>query len=102
MTDARPSRGQARLVSCEEASEAVSARLDGERPSLTGQELDAHLASCATCKDFEAQAAALGRQLQLRPARAVPPGLVAELTPLLASSPRPVLGAIQASLLTCP
>ena len=76
----RPPRA---AVRCEAAQGAISARLDGERPPLAGPALDAHLAGCPVCRDFETAAVALGRQARLRAPRPVPGELVAALVPLL-------------------
>lgn len=86
MTGRRYSGGPVRLLGCEEAVEAVSARLDGERVPVGERDLDAHLASCPSCREFEARIADLGRRVRLMPARPVPDHLVATLAPLLEPS----------------
>ena len=75
------------LFSCDEAQEAISARLDGERPPPAGAALDAHLVSCQACRSFESGAVALGRSVRLREPRPVPDNLVATLVPLLGPEP---------------
>ena len=89
MTDARRALRRKPRVGCEEATEAISARIDGEELPVAGPDLDAHLAGCPACRDFEAQLAGLGRRLRLRSARPVPQDLVAILAPSLEASPRP-------------
>ncbi|HTW06724.1 MAG TPA: hypothetical protein VME46_04390 [Acidimicrobiales bacterium] len=88
MTDADGAPRPDRAISCQQALEAASARCDGEQVPIAELDLDAHLASCGACREFDAGVAALGRQLRLRPARAVPEGLMAELAPLLEPSAR--------------
>ncbi|HMK97792.1 MAG TPA: zf-HC2 domain-containing protein [Acidimicrobiales bacterium] len=95
MTDTRGARRRERTVSCQEALEAVSARLDDEQVPIGERELKSHLASCATCRNFEAQAATLGRQLRLRLTRPVPEDLVPKLMPFLEPRARPFLGALK-------
>ncbi len=48
---------------CEAAREALSARLDGERPQLLAQQVDAHLESCRRCRSWLIGAAAQTRRL---------------------------------------
>ena len=93
--DRRPrplrSRKKRAIVSCDEAREAISARLDGERPPFPAHSLDAHLSTCQACREFEAAALALGRSVRLRATRPVPDDLVETLVALIGPSPRPVL-----------
>ncbi|HUB72038.1 MAG TPA: zf-HC2 domain-containing protein [Acidimicrobiales bacterium] len=79
MSGGRQDRHRCRPLGCDEACEAVSARLDGERLTIADQKLEAHLASCPSCLAFEAQVAALRRQVSMRPARPVPEDLVPKL-----------------------
>jgi RNA polymerase sigma-70 factor (ECF subfamily) len=48
---------------CEVAREALSARLDGERPQVLAQQVDAHLESCRACRTWLIGAAAQTRRL---------------------------------------
>ncbi|QNI07366.1 RNA polymerase sigma factor SigC [Mycobacterium kubicae] len=48
---------------CEVAREELSARLDGERPQLLAQQVDAHLESCRRCRSWLISAAAQTRRL---------------------------------------
>lgn len=48
---------------CDAAREALSARLDGERPQLLAQQVDAHLESCRRCRSWLIGAAAQTRRL---------------------------------------
>jgi anti-sigma factor RsiW len=84
-----PGRSRARVVTvnCEEAKEAISARLDGERHPLTGPPLGSHLATCQACRAFEVDAVAIGRRALLRAPRPVPTDLVASLVQLLEPAP---------------
>jgi anti-sigma factor RsiW len=75
-------------IACEEAQEAVSAGLDGERPALSRPVLEAHLAVCEVCRHFGADAAAIGRSARVLSTVPVPGGLVASLLPLVEPAPR--------------
>ena len=55
---------------------AVSARLDGEDPDMSAAAVHSHLAQCAECRAFEADATALHRTVRVAPAPPVP-----DLTP---------------------
>ena len=88
-------------VDCEAASEAISARLDGEELPIASRDLDAHLAGCPACRDFEAQVANLGRQVDLTSARPVPEDLVAALMAMVEPSSPPVRMDGQTSAPTC-
>src|ERR1700757_4580783 len=48
---------------CDVAREALSARLDGERPEVLAQQVDAHLESCRGCRTWLIGAAAQTRRL---------------------------------------
>jgi RNA polymerase sigma-70 factor (ECF subfamily) len=48
---------------CDVAREALSARLDGERPQVLAQQVDAHLESCRSCRSWLIGAAAQTRRL---------------------------------------
>jgi RNA polymerase sigma-70 factor (ECF subfamily) len=48
---------------CEVAREALSARLDGERPEVLAQQVDAHLESCGRCRTWLIGAAVQTRRL---------------------------------------
>ena len=85
------SRARAAVVTCEGAKESISARLDGERHPLAEPALAHHLAGCRACRDFEADAVAIGRRALLRAPRPVPGDLVASLVPLLEASPTGLL-----------
>ena len=47
------------------AREAISARIDGEDPGLPDDVLDAHLASCAACRDWQQRAHDVTRRARL-------------------------------------
>ena len=55
---------------------------------LPAADLDAHLAGCPACRDFEAQVATLGRQVALTSARPMPEGLVAVVAAMVEPSHR--------------
>ena len=76
-------RGKGVVVRCEDAQEAISARLDGERHPVPGAALEMHLGNCQACRDFEAEVLDLGRRAGLRSPRAVPEDLLAMLVPVL-------------------
>ncbi|MCV7092670.1 RNA polymerase sigma factor SigC [Mycobacterium interjectum] len=48
---------------CDVAREALSARLDGERPQVLAQQVDAHLESCRSCRTWLIGAAVQSRRL---------------------------------------
>jgi len=48
---------------CDVAREALSARLDGERPEVLSQQVDAHLESCGRCRTWLIGTAAQTRKL---------------------------------------
>lgn len=48
---------------CDDAREALSARLDGERPQVLAQQVDAHLDSCRACRTWLIGAAVQTRRL---------------------------------------
>jgi len=54
---------------CEVAREALSARLDGERPQVLAQQVDAHLESCRGCRAW-----LIGAAVQTRRLAAIEPG----------------------------
>jgi RNA polymerase sigma-70 factor, ECF subfamily len=55
-------RNDARMR-CDVAREALSARLDGERPQVLAQQVDAHLESCRSCRAWLISAAVQTRRL---------------------------------------
>ena len=68
--------------------EAISARLDGEPLGMPSSELDGHLATCAVCTDWAADAALVTRRARLAAAPPVPDLTVA----VLAALPRELPG----------
>ncbi|WP_162899222.1 zf-HC2 domain-containing protein [Mycobacterium shigaense] len=54
---------------CEVTRESLSARLDGERPDVLPQQIDAHLDSCRACRNWLIDAAVQTRRLA-----SIPPG----------------------------
>jgi copper(I)-binding protein len=59
-------------VDCEACREVLSAALDGEAARGERDEADAHLATCAACREHAEDLHALHRRLRLRPAEPVP------------------------------
>ncbi|MGA3221122.1 MAG: hypothetical protein ABSE77_18940 [Acidimicrobiales bacterium] len=76
---------------CEDAQEAISARMDREWHPALGAALEGHLASCHACWVFQADVASLERRGRLRSPKRVPEDLVATLAPLLEPGRRPRL-----------
>jgi predicted anti-sigma-YlaC factor YlaD len=67
-------------MDCSRFRTAISARLDGESPPVG--DLDAHLAHCADCRAFAADAERLHRAVRVAPAPDVPdltPGILAAI-----------------------
>jgi len=54
---------------CDVAREALSARLDGERPQVLAQQVDAHLESCGRCRAW-----LIGAAVQTRRLASIEPG----------------------------
>jgi predicted anti-sigma-YlaC factor YlaD len=52
-------------MECDRAREAISARIDGEDPGLPGSALEAHLAGCAECRDWQQRAHEVTRRARL-------------------------------------
>ena len=59
-------------VECDTCREALSARLDGEPEGVPAEQVDTHLATCALCQTWHAEASALTRTLRVRAATPVP------------------------------
>jgi predicted anti-sigma-YlaC factor YlaD len=72
-------------VDCDTCREAVSARLDDEAEPAPAEEVDAHLATCAECRQWQERTTALTRGLRVRPAAEVPDIAAA----VLAAAPAP-------------
>jgi predicted anti-sigma-YlaC factor YlaD len=62
-------------VDCERYREALSARLDGEDEPIEPALVDAHLAGCAGCRQWEREAIAVTRLVRLRPMVSTPPSV---------------------------
>lgn len=63
-------------MDCEQALAAISARLDGELSEAESRELDAHLASCASCRALAKELTELEAGLDLLPIEEAPDTLV--------------------------
>jgi predicted anti-sigma-YlaC factor YlaD len=75
-------------MQCARFREAISARLDGEPLGMPARELDDHLAGCAACAAWSADAALVTRRARLAPSPAIP-----DLTAtVLAALPRELPG----------
>lgn len=59
-------------VRCAQFREAMSAGLDGEEPGIADAQIDAHVAGCAGCEAWRADATAMHRLTRLAPAQHVP------------------------------
>src|SRR4051794_25338824 len=78
---------------CPRFREAISARLDGEALGMPAADLDVHLARCAACPDWPAQAGLVTRRARRAAAPAVP-----DLTAtVLAALPRELPGVAAAA-----
>ncbi|HLV58439.1 MAG TPA: zf-HC2 domain-containing protein [Natronosporangium sp.] len=73
-------------MGCEQVREALSARLDGEETGMAAARLEAHLAGCAGCAAWLAQAERLDRMVAH--AQPVPPDLTAGILAAVAADPR--------------
>src|SRR5690606_14284206 len=79
-------RGRQTGMGCEQVREALSARLDGEETGMAAARLEAHLAGCAGCAAWLAQAERLDRMVAH--AQPVPPDLTAGILAAVAADPR--------------
>jgi predicted anti-sigma-YlaC factor YlaD len=52
-------------MDCDSAREAISARIDGEDPGLPEAVLEAHLMSCASCREWQQRAHSVTRRARL-------------------------------------
>jgi predicted anti-sigma-YlaC factor YlaD len=59
-------------VDCVTCREAVSARLDGEAEPVPAEQTDEHLASCVSCRSWQARAGESSRTMRVRRAPEVP------------------------------
>jgi len=66
---------------CEVAREALSARLDGERPQVLAQQVDAHLESCRSCRTW-----LIGAAVQTRRLASMEPGETPDLVDRILAS----------------
>lgn len=73
-------------MDCEQVREALSARIDGEEPAVTGAWPDSHLAACGDCAGWYARAQTLTRVVRLQPARV--PDLTRDVLAAVAADPR--------------
>jgi predicted anti-sigma-YlaC factor YlaD len=75
-------------MECDSAREAISAQIDGEDPGVPAAALNAHLAECAACRDWQRRAHTVTRR-----ARLGGPFLDQDLTArVLAATPPPPAG----------
>jgi RNA polymerase sigma-70 factor (ECF subfamily) len=73
-------------MDCRFYREAISVRIDGETEVLESQALDAHLASCRSCRDWALAAQQVTRRVRVAAAEAVP-DLAPSIMARLAASP---------------
>jgi predicted anti-sigma-YlaC factor YlaD len=69
-------------MNCMQIHRAISARLDGEEPGVDDSIVDAHLATCASCRQFAHDAELVHRSVRLAPAPVIPdltPGILAAI-----------------------
>jgi predicted anti-sigma-YlaC factor YlaD len=59
-------------MTCDPWIEAISARADGEAPTIDDRLVDAHLRTCASCRAFAADVHDLRRAAAVEPARPTP------------------------------
>jgi predicted anti-sigma-YlaC factor YlaD len=91
-------------MTCERYREALSAMIDGEDTVLEATAIEAHVATCPSCRAFAAGAARVGRATRIAPADPVPDltepimaALVADLKdrrgrqPILRPGPSPAI-----------
>lgn len=78
-------------MSCTRIRHAISARLDGEDPGVETSVIEAHLDTCARCREFAASAERLHRTSRLAPAPQVPDLTPAILAAIGDDAPAPAL-----------
>jgi predicted anti-sigma-YlaC factor YlaD len=84
-------------MDCGTCREALSARLDGEAEPVPAAEVDEHLAGCASCEVWQADAALLTRRVRVRPVTPTPDfvgAVLVESRPRRRPVARVALGAI--------
>lgn len=59
-------------MECEEIRAGLSARLDGEKPMIADEVIDAHLSACEDCRTWYERAVRLNRALTVGPADGMP------------------------------
>ena len=77
-------------MECDEAREAISARIDGEDGGLPDDAVEAHLAGCAGCRAWRQRAYAVTRRVRLGGVfldRDLTPAVMAAIPPAPASGP---------------
>jgi predicted anti-sigma-YlaC factor YlaD len=87
-------------MECDEAREAISARIDGEDGGLPDDAVEAHLAGCADCRAWRQRAYAVTRRARLGGVfldRDLTPAVMAAIPP--APGSRPVTRASRAALI---
>jgi predicted anti-sigma-YlaC factor YlaD len=78
-------------MECSRAREAISARIDGEDPGVAGDAIEAHLAACGDCRQWQQRAYTVTRRARLGswlPGTSFPDH---DLTPRLLAAVRPAL-----------
>jgi predicted anti-sigma-YlaC factor YlaD len=60
-------------MACDRFVEAISAMIDGEEPEIDPRLVDAHVARCGSCADFQRSSESARRRLVVREVRAVRP-----------------------------
>jgi len=73
-------------LSCDNAHEMISARLDGEATADETERLHLHLAGCLDCQALSATFMQIDRRVRLRPAESVP-----DLRPAILARSRPAI-----------
>jgi predicted anti-sigma-YlaC factor YlaD len=59
-------------MTCDRYREAISARMDGEDPALPTADIDAHLATCNDCREWEALSRTAARAMRVHAAGDIP------------------------------
>lgn len=73
-------------VRCMDARESISARFDGEKASLSGSVVEAHLEACRSCREFRVAAARITRGFAIRASQGAPSDLIEILVSLAGGS----------------
>jgi predicted anti-sigma-YlaC factor YlaD len=89
---------EARAPLCDRAREWISLQLDGELSEFERVLLEGHLANCADCSEFRADAASISSHLRLAPLTRLERPVVLPRRPRVSARALPVVAAAAAAI----